>query len=203
MDLSPYVESVREGVVAAATLADEQTQQVAHKLGAAIGSSTRLALIRALSDATSQISADLAPASVRLQLDGEDPEFVVSVPPPTGEPTLILNQPDPAEEAEEIDADEPVARVSLRLPTSVKTKVDDMADKEGISTNAWLMRAVMDALGGRSHRLEPPQPPHPFGGFFGPDGPFGTDGPFGPGGVFGPGGKHKPGHRGRVQGWVQ
>ena len=48
MELSPYIESVRVGVVNASALADEQTQQVAERLGTAIESSTRLALIQAL-----------------------------------------------------------------------------------------------------------------------------------------------------------
>ena len=42
--------------------------------------------------------------------------------------------------------DEPVARISLRLPQSVKVRVDELAAADGISTNAWLIRAVMDAL---------------------------------------------------------
>ena len=43
-----------------------------------------------------------------------------------------------------------MARITLRLPQSVKTRVDEMASSEGISTNAWLIRAVMDALADRS-----------------------------------------------------
>ena len=89
-----------------------------------------------------------------------------------------------------------------------------MAAADGISTNAWLTRAVMDALGereGHSPWPRPPSPPHPptpFGvhGPFGPHGFFGPGGPFGPGGVFGSrpetGGGQAP-RRGRVQGWVR
>ena len=203
MDLQPYVDSVREGVNNAAALADESSQEVARKLGAALDSSTRLALIQALSDAAGSISADLAPA-------------LVTVPEARNEPTLL--QPEPA--ADSVDEnddeegsldDEPVARISLRLPASVKAKVDDAADKDGISTNAWLMRAVLEALPGR-RRPEPPQapqPPSPPGGLFGQHGPFGPDGVFGPHGVFGSGNQSDKGPQGRhrrggnVQGWVR
>jgi hypothetical protein len=224
MELSPYVESVRAGVVNASSLADEQTQQVAARLGSAIESSTRLALIQALSDAAGTISAELAPSSVELRMVGNDPEFVVSLQTSEAEPTLLLPESEqvgedaagtPTLEAE----DEPVARITLRLPQSVKTRVDEVASSEGISTNAWLIRAVMDALAERSIPAQewpqPPRPPAPpspnaiFGpyGPFGPHGVFSHEGPFGAGGLFGDkskrSGREDRRARGSVQGWVR
>jgi hypothetical protein len=196
MNLSPYLESVRTGVQNAASLADENTQQVAYKLGTAVESATRLALISALSDAAGVISAELAPSSVELRMSGEDPDFVVTVSSPSTEPALLLpdgsGQDVPADMGES-DEDEPLSRISLRLPASVKARVDEQATKDGISTNAWLVRAVMDALADRRAGAmwpepPPPPPPPPTGAFFGPGGPFGPHGVFGPGGVFGLGG---------------
>jgi Ribbon-helix-helix protein, copG family len=224
MELSPYIESVRVGVVNASSLADEQTQHVAERLGTAIESSTRLALIQALSDAAGSISAEMAPSSVELRMIGSAPEFVVSIQTAEAEPTLLLPDAEPSPEGTgespttEPD-DEPLARITLRLPQSVKARVDEMASSEGISTNAWLIRAVMDALADRSgSRPEWPQPPRPpmppspnviFGasGAFGQHGFLGPEGPFGPGGVFGDQPK-RPGRedrrsRGNVQGWVR
>jgi hypothetical protein len=220
MDLSRYVTRVRDGVIQAATLADDHTQQVAERLGGAIDASTRLALIQALSDAAGTISAELAPSSVEVRMSGQDPEFVVSVHSAESEPTLLVPEPEPDESGptvdEPADADgEPVARISLRLPQSVKFRVDDWAATDGISTNAWLTRAVMDALAEREGHREwprPPAPPHPptiFGphGPFGPHGVFGPHGPFGPGGLFGSrpdrGSGDQPPRHGRVQGWVR
>ncbi len=168
MDLSPYLESVRVGVANASALADEPTQQVAERLGTAIESSTRLALLRALSDAAGTISADLAPSSVELRMVGQDPEFVVSVQTAEAEPTLLLPEPESDGDASDLPDDEPVSRITLRLPQSVKTRVDEMASSEGISTNAWLIRTVMDALADRSGSRRawpqapiPPTPPVP------------------------------------------
>jgi hypothetical protein len=220
MDLSPYIESVRVGVVNASSLADEQTQQVAQRLATAIDSSTRLALIQALSDAAGTISAELAPSSVELRMVGNDPDFVVSLHTEAAEPTLLMApQPegDATDESPTLETeDEPIARFTLRLPQSVKARVDEMASAEGISTNAWLIRAVMDALSDRSGpRPEwpvpprPPMPPHPpmppyppmrssakrifaASGPFGPKGVFGPKGPFGPDEVFGPEGPFGP-----------
>jgi hypothetical protein len=224
MDLSPYIDSVRVGVTNASSLADERTQQVAERLGTAIESSTRLALIQALSDAAGTISAELAPSSVELRMVGTDPEFVVTLQTGEAEPTLLMPEAEAAgAEAGEPSTteveEEPVARITLRLPQSVKSKVDEMASSEGISTNAWLIRAVMDALSERSgSRAEWPQPPRapmppPPDAIFGPSGPFGQHGVFGPGGPFGPGGvfgdrPKRPGReerrsRGNVRGWVR
>ncbi len=223
MDLSPYIESVRVGVANASSLADEQTQHVAERLGTAIQSSTRLALIQVLSDAAGSISAEMAPSSVELRMVGQDPEFVVSIQTAEAEPTLLLPDAEPEPEAtgespNEPD-DEPVARITLRLPQSVKERVDEMASSDGISTNAWLIRAVMDALadrgGSRPEWPQPPRPPTPYspmaiptpGGSFGHHSVFGPEGPFGPGGVFGERPK-RPWRedrrsRGNVQGWVR
>ena len=223
MDLSPYVQTVRDGVSSAASLADDHTREVAERLGSSIESSTRLALISVLSDATSSISAELAPSSVEVRMVGQDPELVVSVAKSDSEPTVLEPPTDPEPTDEELLGDvddEPVARISLRLPQSVKAKVDEVAAADGISTNAWLTRAVMDALAvsGRPEWPRPPVPPrapvppHP-GVIFGPHGPFGPHGVFGPHGPFGPGGlfgekpDKGPGERprrpGRVQGWVR
>ena len=231
MDLSPYLDTVRTGVANAASLADENTQQVAYRLGTALESTTRLALIQALSDAAGTLSAELAPTSVELRMAGQDPEFVVSVPAAGAEPTLLLPEtesPGPEQDQADDEPDEPVSRISLRLPASVKARVDEQAARDGISTNAWLVRAVLEALA--DHRAEgsgharpgAPPPPPPPGGFFGQAGPFGPHGvfgehgPFGPGGVFG--GRTQVSHRvehqheheqrhgpagGSVQGWAQ
>jgi len=220
MNLLPYLESVRVGVANASALADEHTQQVAERLGTAIESSTRLALIQALSDAAGTISAELAPSSVELRMVGQEPEFVVSVQTAEAEPTLLLPDPEPGEEADtESPDDEPVARITLRLPQSVKARVDEMASAEGISTNAWLIRAVMDALADRSGPRRPwPQAPIPPmapapdpiiipSGPLGPHIAFGRQGPFGEGGVFEhpkmPGRREERRSRGNVQGWVR
>ena len=212
MELSPYIESVRAGVVNASSLADEQTQHVAQRLGTAIESSTRLALIQALSDAAGTISAELAPSSVELRMVGQDPEFVVSLQTGEAEPTLLMPEPESASEETAEAEDEPVARITLRLPQSVKARVDEVASSEGISTNAWLIRAVMDALSERSgSRPEwpphPPRPPSPDMIFGLRSSVFGPEGPFGPGGPLGErlrrAGREERRSRGNVQGWVR
>lgn len=202
MELDHYLESVRRSVENATALADDQTRSVAQRLGATLDDAGRLALISALSDAAGEISRELSPGSVELRMAGGRPEFVVTPAPsqltgPDETDDDIDDQTD-SEDAEQVilDADEPTARITLRLPMSVKNKVDEAAAAEGISSNAWLMRTVMTELSDRGRRggPRPPRPPRPpRGGMFGPDGPLGPNGPLGPDGVFGPEGVFGPG----------
>src|SRR5262249_62345141 len=57
------------------------------------------------------------------------------------------------------DADEGerlISRINLRLPERLKAQVEQAADREGLSVNAWLVRAAAAAL----ERTDPP-PPRP------------------------------------------
>ena len=206
MDLSPYLETVRQGVTSAAALGDDTTRQVADRLGGAVEASTRLALIRALSDAAAQVSAEVAPTSVELRMSGAEPELVVVVPAPSAEPTLLLpdhaaagDDEPPELEGEPVEVDdEPVARVSLRLPASVKSRVDEKAARDG-HLDQRLAAPCRDGRAWRTGPIPPVSavaarsPPIPGdNGPFGPYGVFGPNGPFGPGGVFGGRGRRHP-----------
>ena len=39
-----------------------------------------------------------------------------------------------------------IARINLRLPDQLKSQVEQSADREGLSINAWLVRAVAAAV---------------------------------------------------------
>jgi hypothetical protein len=141
MDLQPYVDGIRHelGVAAAAGGADAQV--LADRLSAPLDSAIRLALLEALSDAASHITRELAPGSVDVRLRGREPEFVVTAG--------VDDEPEPAAPVPESDDDSGTWRVTLRLPESLRSPVDAAARAESLSVNAWLVRAVASALGGR------------------------------------------------------
>ena len=142
MDLSPFVDSLRRDLLAAAEVAGEESKVAAERLVTALDAATRLALIDALSTAADEITAELAPGSVELRLRGREPQFVVSFPPPLEPPA-----PPPAPEPPGPDGDDGVqARISLRLPDTLKGRIEDMANTIGVSVNAWLVRALNDAV---------------------------------------------------------
>lgn len=218
MELSRYTESVREQLASASSLADEQTQQVVQKLGTSLDSALRLSLIQALSDAAVEISGELAPTTVEVRMDGAEPEFVVRQAPTTAHDEAYADESDDDVDDDDdflSDEEEGQARISLRLSTRLKQRVDDAADEDQVSTNAWITDAVVSQLRRRRRRDFRGHGSHRRGrhgnwnDVFGPEGPFGPHGPFGPNGPFGPGNPFPPeppraGGRGgqRYKGWV-
>jgi hypothetical protein len=143
MDLQPYVDGVRHELGVAAAAGGPDAAALADRLTAPLDSAIRLALLEALSDAAEQITRELAPRSVEVRLRGRDPEFTVSPGvEELGDP--VAAGPDP-------DDDGGTWRVTLRMPESLRSRVDAAARAEGLSVNAWLVRAVTSALGGKRH----------------------------------------------------
>jgi hypothetical protein len=150
MDLSVYVDALRGHLTAAAAAGTEQTQQTARLLADTLEPAVRLALNDALAAMAAEVTAAWDGGLVDIRLRGGDPEVVV-VPAPEHEPEQ--RAADPAEQAETDDGS--VARISLRLPESVKARAEAAATAAGISLNAWLVRAVAAGI------REPADPPHP------------------------------------------
>lgn len=141
MDLQPYVDRVRRDLAAAAAPAGPEQEAVADRLSGALESSLRLALLEALSEAAEQITREMAPESVDVRLRGRDPEFIVSAAP--------YGHAEPVATPEAADEDAGTWRVTLRLPASLRAGVETAAGGEGLSVNAWLVRAANAALGAR------------------------------------------------------
>jgi hypothetical protein len=148
MDLTPYVDTLRRELAVAAEAGGDEARELAERLTAPLESATRLTLLNVLSAAMDEITRELAPGSVDVRLRGIDPDFVVMPPPTYGgapaEPTA------PAEPlSAPADGDEGgTARVNLRLPTQLKARAEEAASGEGLSVNAWLVRAVSAAVDG-------------------------------------------------------
>ncbi|GEL23104.1 hypothetical protein PSU4_20580 [Pseudonocardia sulfidoxydans NBRC 16205] len=162
MDIGGYVESLRRELIVAAEAGGDDMRALAERLVPALESATRLTLLDALSVATDEITRELAPGSVHLRLRGREPDFVVSVPT-TGPaaPSSTSNGEDrPATPPSQPDAtDGATSRINFRPPETLKARIEEAAGKEGLSVNAWLVRAATSALdpkpdrrsAGRSH----------------------------------------------------
>ncbi len=154
MDLTPYVDHLRHELAVAANAGGDEARALAERLTAPLESAARLTLLNALSAASEEITRELAPGSVDVRLRGLDPEFVVTAPPaPEGPGEEAPDTPapmappvapvaPPAADGEEGGT----ARINFRLPAPLKARVEDAAGQEGLSVNAWLVRAVAIAL---------------------------------------------------------
>jgi hypothetical protein len=146
MDLTPYVETLRADLAAAAAPGGAEATRAADLLSHALEASVRLALLEALSDAAAEITTRLRDASVEVRLRGREADLVVS--------HTAATLTEPAPDASAVDGGD-LARVTLRMPEALKAHVEQTAAAEGISVNAWLVRAVTGAVN------KPPTPPRP------------------------------------------
>lgn len=161
MNVTPYVDHLRREFLLAAEAIGEESLGVAEPLVPPLDASIRLTLLDALSTAADEISRDLAPGAVDLRLRGVEPTFVVTPPTSglgiedflTGDPSSGNGTVIPTAEEEGAPA-----RINFRLPEHLKARIEEAAGREGISVNAWLVRAVTATLNGagRSERRAPP-----------------------------------------------
>ena len=144
MELDRHIDALREQLAVAAEAGGEEARALAQRLTAPLESAVRLMLLDVLSAASAEITRELAPGSVDLRLRGGHPEFVVT--PPAADAGQE-DGPSPAPPAADAPAGEGgVARINLRLPDQLKSRVEQAADREGLSINAWLVRAAAAAV---------------------------------------------------------
>jgi HicB-like protein involved in pilus formation len=134
MNLTIVLEGLQEDLQGLAELGDERSAQIARRLGEALGSNLRLKLLDLLSQAALELNSKLPSGHIEVRLAGQEPELVfVDSAGDSGGPV-----------GEELSA-----RISLRLPESLKSAVEKAAAREGVSTNAWLVRAIARATESR------------------------------------------------------
>lgn len=139
MDITPYVEGLRRDLLAAADAAGPEARAATERLAFALDPAARLALMEAISQAAAEITAELPSGGVDVRLNGRELEFAVHGPPAAPAP------PAPPPTAEEAEEDGGVARITLRIPESVKTKAEELAARSGHSLNTWLVNVVRGA----------------------------------------------------------
>ena len=135
MNLTIVLEGLQEDLQGIAELGDERSAQIARRLGDALGSSLRLKVIELLGQAALELSSKLPSGHIEVRLAGQEPELVFVDSPGEAGGTMA---------GEELSA-----RISLRLPESLKVAVEKSAANEGVSTNAWLVRAIARATESR------------------------------------------------------
>lgn len=134
MNLTIVLEGVREDLQGLAELGDERANQIARRLGDALAASLRLKVLDLLGQAALEVSSKLPSGHVEVRLAGQEPELVFV---------------DDAAAETAAAGEELSARITLRLPDSLKSAVERAADREGISTNAWLVRVIARAAESR------------------------------------------------------
>jgi hypothetical protein len=154
MELERYVNALKEQLEVASAAGGEEARALAERLIAPLDAAVRLTLLDALSVAAAEITRELAPGSVDLRLRAGEPEFVVTAPSAgigrtdEGGTTETSGGEEAwrAAGAEAYGGEGGQSRVNLRLPDQLKRRVEQAADREGLSINAWLVRAAATAV---------------------------------------------------------
>lgn len=141
MNLAPYLDALRRDLAATAAPAGPDLARAAELLAGSLDASARLCLLEVLSDAAAEITTKLSAASVEVRLRGREADLVVTEVDQAQEPPRAAPPP-PA------DTTGDVTRITLRLPESLKDSVEQAAAAQGISVNAWLVRAVAGVVHG-------------------------------------------------------
>jgi predicted HicB family RNase H-like nuclease len=131
MNIQGHIEALRADLAVTAGIADEQGQYVAEQLGRALEPALRMLLQDILAEAALELNAQLPSGQVELRLAGRE---------------VSLSYREAAAHDQPPADDEQAARITLRLPESLKTRAESAATGEGISLNTWLVRATAKAL---------------------------------------------------------
>ena len=132
MQLDGYVQALREDLSRVAAVGDESTARAAELLAVALESSLGRRMQEALAEAALELSAQLEEGTVEVRVAGGDPELVY----------IREAAPLPTETSDEAST----ARITLRLPESLKTRLEAAAAANGLSVNTWLIQALTRAL---------------------------------------------------------
>ena len=139
MQLDSHVQAIQQELAGAAGRGDEEAAELARRMGEALAATLHLHLLDLLGEAALEIGGQLESSRVEVRLAGREPELVV----------ISDEVPDAAQVGVGV-GEEFSGRISLRLPESLKAGIEAAAAREGISTNAWLVRTIARSLDQRS-----------------------------------------------------
>ena len=127
MQIEGYVQALREDLVRIAAVGDESTARAAELLAVALESSVGRRLQEALGEAALELSSQLESGRVDVRMAGGDPELV-----------YVPDEATPAEPADEAFT----ARITLRLPESLKNRLETLASAHGLSVNTLIVQVL-------------------------------------------------------------
>ena len=137
MHLEPIINTVRVALRGHGALAgdDPAVEAAIGHLAEALDPTLRLAAMEMAQQAAAEIGAQLPDRKVEVLINGGDPELRVVAAP--------TDRTDPVDE-------DFGARITLRLPPTLKRLIEDSATGDGESVNAW----VVDGLSRLARRSE-------------------------------------------------
>ena len=144
METAQFVEALQQDLRDLARIGGDELVEAARRLEGAVRQAATLRLIDFLTQAALELSEQLPDGHVDVRIAGQEPQLVFV------EEQAPVEAPPAAALAEDVQA-----RITLRLPESLKTAIEAAAAAENVSVNTWLVRALQRAVsspGGRVQR---------------------------------------------------
>ena len=138
METGLFLDAVEDDL-RALTTGDDEATIAAGRLISALRSSLQLRLFDAMGQTALDLTDQLASGHVEVRLAGRDVELVY-IPDERAAPSAG-------------EDDQGTARLTLRMPESLKTQAERAAEREGRSVNAWLVAAIARALQQQGRRV--------------------------------------------------
>ena len=164
MDLTPYTQNLRDDLLTAASVGDEDSRRAAALLASALEPATRLAIMNALSDLAAEVTGALEDTTVELRLDGRDVRVSVTRHATPDSDTgysdtgyagtsggtsngAADSSPSPEDLKRAMqDAGGELSRTTVRLFNELKSQAERAASDQGVSLNTYISRAVSDSV---------------------------------------------------------
>lgn len=131
MQIDGTIQALREDLARIAAVGDESTARAAGLLAVALDAAVRQRLIEALGEAALELSAQLDDGRIEVRYAGADPELV------------FVREESEVPQAPASTDTELTARITLRLPDSLKQRIEDAASRELVSVNTWIVQALV------------------------------------------------------------
>jgi hypothetical protein len=128
LQTTQHIDALLADLAAIASVGDEATAAAAERLSQALRASLGLRLLDVLGEAALEVSGQLPSGHVEVRLAGQEPSLV-----------YVEHQDAPAAAPDEEGTG---ARITLRLPDSLKAAVEAAAAREGLSVNSWILRTL-------------------------------------------------------------
>ncbi len=127
MKMSVTVDAIRADIAAVGELGDETVAAVAERIGAVVARSLPGRLLELLSQVAADVTAELPEGRLEVRVTGDDVDLV--------------HVADDEAHAAEAEGDLS-ARITLRLGEGLKSRLEDGAARQGVSVNAYIVRAL-------------------------------------------------------------
>ncbi len=134
MDLEHVFIEIETAVDNQVRIGAPELAEVSTDLMAVLRPALEKAMLGVIQEAAAEISAQLVGQNVEVRLS-------------EGEPSLVISE---ERTSQAVDPDELEARVTLRLPSSLKNLIEESASSAGDSINGWVVDALRTRAGRRT-----------------------------------------------------